>query len=462
MDRPIATNTLVANDRKSTQRERLIASMVAVASREGYAHANVSAVIARAGVSRPTFYDYFENREACLLAAHRDAAGRLLGQVRLSVKQAPPEQALQSAASALWAFASAMPDQAMLLLDATMAGGPRALDERDRTIFQIERVIERGRAKAPADARTPDLPTRALIGAICWLLPPLLRRGERDLTGMAGDFNRWIESYERPAGEHRWHRLDPGAVLLPSRHVSELSLDPPPPIPPGRSRLAPREIARNQRERILFAIAEMATRKGYAATTIADIAATASVDKNVFYSHFRDKRQAFLAVHELGLQQTLAVAVSAFFSAPTWPERIWEVIRASTQFLASHPTIARVGFVESHAVGAPAVQRLDDSRMAFTIFLQEGYRHTIRPPTRVALEAISAAIFELNYRQVRGSQQLPRMACHMAYLALAPFLEPDAADELIDAKLREDLVDVAGQLARGREHGLRRPARRGR
>src|ERR1700733_912081 len=51
--------TMAPQARKSTQRERLLNGMIEVADRRGYAGASVSAVIAEAGVSRPTFYDYF-------------------------------------------------------------------------------------------------------------------------------------------------------------------------------------------------------------------------------------------------------------------------------------------------------------------------------------------------------------------------------------------------------------------
>ncbi len=66
----------VRTRRKRTQRERLIAGMVMAARRHGYAGANVSRVIARAGVSRPTFYEYFADKDDCFLATHRELAGR--------------------------------------------------------------------------------------------------------------------------------------------------------------------------------------------------------------------------------------------------------------------------------------------------------------------------------------------------------------------------------------------------
>jgi AcrR family transcriptional regulator len=425
--------------RKDTQRERLVAGMVQAAVRDGYAGATVGRVIAHAGVSRPTFYDYFKDRDDCFLAVHREIAERLLERIREAVAVAPPERAIEAGARALLQLAETEPDATRLLTNETMAAGPRALDQRDRTIERIEQILEPARGRAPLDAATPDVPTSVVLGAIHWLLAPPLRRGERDLTELAADLIGWIESYRRPTSEHRWRSLEPGPPIAPSPHASELSLQPPPPLPPGRPRLSTAEIARNHRERILFATAEVAARKGYTAATVTDITTAAGVDRRVFYRHFRDKQQAFLAVHELAVRETMALAASAFFSATTWPERIWEGLRAISQFPATYPILAHIGFVESHAVGTPAVQRIDDSRAAFTLFLQQGLQHAAQPPSSTAQEAITAAVFEVGYRHARAGniQEMPRLACQATYYALAPFLGPQAADRFIDDKLAE-------------------------
>src|SRR5664279_4664888 len=128
--------------RKSTQRERLLAGMVTTANRDGYAGANVSKIIAEAGVSRPTFYDYFTDKDDCFLGALGDINQRLLAEIRQAVEDHPPQQALQASLSALVEFASAEPEPALFLMSQAMAAGPRALDARDRGIAEIERVIE--------------------------------------------------------------------------------------------------------------------------------------------------------------------------------------------------------------------------------------------------------------------------------------------------------------------------------
>jgi AcrR family transcriptional regulator len=424
---------------RATQRERLIAGMIAAAHRYGYAGANVSQVIAHAGVSRPTFYEYFADKDDCFLATHRELSRLLIWEIRRAVADAGPEQAVQAAIRTLIRLSEEYPDRAGFLANEAMAGGWRGLGERDRLIDGIAQVVEQVRTQAPPETPTPDLPIQLVFGAGRWLLAPPLRRGERDLTALADDVIRWVERYELPTGEHRWHTLEPGPVLPPSPHVSQISLSPPPATPPGRSKLSKSEIVRNQRERILHATAKVAADKGYTVTTIADITATAGVDRRVFYKHFSDKQQAFLAVHELCVQQMMAVTASAFFSASAWPERAWEAMRAATQFQATHPIVAHTALVESHAVGASAIQRIDDSRTAFTIFFQEGNQYTSEPASRMEMEATLGAVFEICYQQARRGQsnQMSRLSCNGTYIMLAPFLGPSRANEFIEEKLRE-------------------------
>ena len=432
-------------DRKSTQRERLIAGMIAAAHRYGYAQANVAHVIGHAGVSRPTFYEYFEDKDDCFLATHRELSRLLVQEIRRAVAAEPPERAVQAAIHALIRLSEEYPDRAGFLTNEAMAGGWRGLDERDLLIEQITEIVEEALARAPEHVLTPDLPIEVVFGAGRWLLAPILRRGERDLTALEQDMVDWVESYQVPRSEHRWHTLEPGVQLPPSPFEAQLSLRPPPAIPPGRSTLSRGEISRNQRERIVYATAQEAVAKGYNRTTVADITATAGVDRRVFYKHFADKQQAFLAVHELCVQQLMAVTASAFFGSDSWPERSWEAMRACTQFQAHHSIVAHVALVESHAVGASAIQRIDDSRTTFTLFFQEGNQYTTRPASQAAMEAILAAIFEVFYHQARRgrSDQMSRLTCHGVYIMLAPFLGPAAANEFLDAKLGELAVESA-------------------
>jgi AcrR family transcriptional regulator len=423
--------------RRNTQRERLLASMIAAATSGGYARVSVASVITRAGVSRPTFYEYFTDKDDCFLAAIADSHHRLLAEIRRAVEAEQPERATQAAVGALVGFARTEPTIAHFLLNEPMAGGPRALDSRDEGIAEIAQIIDEAHGHGLPGSAAPDLPSQILIGGIYRLLASRLRRGAPDLTALQAELLDWIKSYEQPAGKHRWHPLEPTTPPTPSPFLPDLPLRAPKPLPPGRPR-APEEATENHRQRILFAAAEIAQEKGYTATTVADITRLAKVDGRAFYRLFTDKQDVYMALNEFVLQNLVSVTAAAFFAGATWPERMWEGIRASLQFMQSNPTIAHTGFVESYAVGPGAVQRVEDSHIGFTIFLQEGYQHTPREndPSRLALEAIAVTQYELGYQQTRrDAAELAAFIPHLVHLALTPFLGAVETNRFIDRKM---------------------------
>ncbi|MFI4977799.1 MAG: TetR/AcrR family transcriptional regulator [Solirubrobacterales bacterium] len=431
-------NTALPKGRKSTQRERLVSGMIAAANRDGYAGASVSAVIEQAGVSRPTFYDYFADRDECFLAAITDSHERLENEIRIAVGEHPSEDAIRATIGAILAFSSEDPARAHFLMNESMAGGPRALDARDQGIAEIEQIIEDAHRHVAPTTAIPDVCPRILIGGIYRLLSPRLRRGEPSLAGLAEDLERWSESYELPVGKHRWRSLEPSSPPPLSPFLPESPQRTPTPLGPGRPGISKEEVAANHRERILYAAAQLAGEKGYTATTIADITRRAGIDGRAFYALFIDKQDVFMTVHELGLQQVMNATSSAFFAGASWPERIWEAGRAFTQFLEQNPLITHVGFVEAHAVGPGAAQRVQDSHIAFAMFLQEGYLHVSRqpPPARAAVEAIISTLFEIVYHQARAGAKLKisGLLGQMTFLCLAPFLGAGETNKFIDRK----------------------------
>ena len=54
----------------------------------------------------------------------------------------------------------------------------------------------------------------------------------------------------------------------------------------------------SQRPRILDAITELVAARGYAGTTVKEIAGAAGVSLSTFYEHFADKEECFLAAYE--------------------------------------------------------------------------------------------------------------------------------------------------------------------
>jgi AcrR family transcriptional regulator len=423
--------------RKDTQRDRLLQGMTHVAAHEGYAATTVAKVIAEAGVSRPTFYDYFMNREACFLAALADVQKRVLTEIQRATESAPSGQVGSATIAALVDFADSSPVPARMLMVQSLTGVPRALDARDRTLEAIAQPIEAAIDQLPADALAPDLSARVMVGAVDRMLAARLKHDKPLSPALLGEILDWVASYEQPIDEHRWRSLRP---IAPSE-LSPLAirLAEPPALPPGRPRLSKEDIEANHRQRILLAAARASVGKGYAATTAAEITTLAGVDGRVFHRLFRDKQELLSALLELSFQHVMSVTAGAFFAAKTWPDRVWDAGRTFAQCLEQNHMLAHMAFIETYAGGLDAVTRAEGFLNAFTLFLRDDNEHgsQLAPPSRVALDAIAASNFEIVYHQVRAGStpDLAGLLAHVTYLTLAPFLGSDAINEFIARKI---------------------------
>lgn len=437
-DRASAVNTELQSGRRSTQRERLIAGMIAVANREEYSGASVSAVIAQAKVSKPTFYDYFRDRDDCFIAALNSVHTRLISEVRDAISVAPAEHAAIAGIQALLEFASSEHTPMRFVTTEPLAGGSAILDARDEGITEIANLIEDRLNEAPPDAATPDLPVGIVIGGLHRLVGAIARRGQRLTGSEVADLLDWIGEYNVPRAERRWHTQQPSRAFAPFPDRPPSTLRAPEPLPPGRPTISEADVAANQRLRIVFAAGKLAYEKGFGAVTVTDVAKLAQVDLRVFYSLFAKKEEAFLAAQEYGFQEGVAIAAAAFFAGDTWPERLWAMAVAYQSFLEANPPFARLAYIESYAAGRDIAQRADEGTFNVTIFLQEGLQFASKPilPSRIVMNALAICNVEHCYRQLRTSDS-PRflgLLASIMSLWLTPFLGTTETNRFLDAQ----------------------------
>jgi AcrR family transcriptional regulator len=155
------------------QRTRLIAATVHVASELGIANVTVANVVEQAGVSRRTFYEQFNDCEACTLATLDDALQRASARVLPAYQEARGSWAerIRAGLLALLAYLDERPQAARLLLVEWLAAGPRALERRRRMVEQIVDGLDEGRAVQTRDgAALPRLTAEGIVGAIASLL----------------------------------------------------------------------------------------------------------------------------------------------------------------------------------------------------------------------------------------------------------------------------------------------------
>ncbi len=426
-----------------SQRERLVEAMTVVAARHGYAEASVARVVKQAGMSRATFYDHFENRDDCFLAAFRRAAEPMREQLGSGDEaRGEPERPREVLARTL-ALAEQHPAATRLILIEARAGDKRVRAEHEDLLALIERAIELY-LSAAAERMPIEIPTRALLGGIGGLIGTRVFRGEAGgLSELRDDLLAWFGSYALPAGRQRMTREE---WLELGRAWEEIRSEPPPlprderPLPRGRSALSPGQVASEHRERVVEAIAACVNERGYMATTVADLVGAAGITRGAFYEQFRNKEDAFLAAQSLGLERSAGLVAGRFFTEASWPERVWNSAEALTTYVTDHPGLAYSTVIEAYAAGPAAIRRSIDGRMAYTLFLEDGYRQ--RPEgeaiPRIFSEAIAGGSEELLRHQIvlGRTEEAQELVPQAVYVALAPFIGTEAALDFVRERCR--------------------------
>jgi AcrR family transcriptional regulator len=437
--------TTSTETRKRTQRERLLDAMVELSSSAGYQSVSIAQVSSRAGVSSATFYEQFDGKEDCLVAAYLGVAERVLVQMEpVSADSITSEKDWSEAARvALGRLLGAVqrdPDGGRVLYIESMAGGPRMLEERRRVLGEFEQRAQDFLDSTPAAGSVLDVPATALVGATRAIVSRHLRTdAEDELPDLADDLVKWLQAYGVPTGRPRWSTS--ARALLPAKRASRASKSVQPRhavqrLPRGRHGLPAGVVARSQRTRIIYGTAEVMTAKGYANATVSDIVAAAGVARDVFYEHFTDKHHAFLEAQQHPTQHILDTCAAAYFAAERWPERVWHGLRTLIELIVENPALSYLRLVECYAAGPEAIRRAEEITRSFTIFLEEGYgyRQQARELPRLSSQAIAGAIFEVIRRHIArdDASGLVRRLPELTYVAIAPFTGPAEAVVLLE------------------------------
>jgi len=122
-------------------------------------------------------------------------------------------------------------------------------------------------------------------------------------------------------------------------------------LPRGRHALAPDEVLRDQRERLLAAVPRVVAEHGYEAMSVADIVKAAAVSRNAFYKNFADKQECFAIAHDQGHERLFEVLAGPCEAGATIEQRVEGSLAAGMDALASDPEVARLLFVEAPSAG---------------------------------------------------------------------------------------------------------------
>lgn len=154
-----------------SQRNRIHQAMIEVVSERGYPETRVVDVIRIAGVSRKTFYELFESKEDCFLAAYDVLLGNLLGEATDAFEARPGAswaERISTSLEALLQHLAAHPEEARFAIVEVLAAGPKALARRDAALRQFTGFLESGRSETSVEL--PGIISLAVAGGITELL----------------------------------------------------------------------------------------------------------------------------------------------------------------------------------------------------------------------------------------------------------------------------------------------------
>jgi AcrR family transcriptional regulator len=194
------------------QRVRIVAAMIEECAERGSGNVTVAHVVARAGVSRRTFYELFNDREDCFLGAFDESVAR----VSRSVLEAYDPNAswaerIRMALTGLLSFLDVERGTGRLLIVGSLGAGAKALEHRGRVLSQMIALVDEGRTltgtgtESKSDAELPPLTAEGIVGGVLSVLHSrLLDEDAEPLVALTGPLMGMIVlPYLGPAAARR-------------------------------------------------------------------------------------------------------------------------------------------------------------------------------------------------------------------------------------------------------------------
>jgi AcrR family transcriptional regulator len=164
------------------QRERILDATERLVAEHGCADTSIEAIVKAAGVSSVTFYEFFESKEECFVAAFDRAVswgGEELATATGAAELSWPER-IATGLRAVTRLVVAEPARARLCLVEAQTGGPELSIRFEAALDRVAAKLREGRALETAPGDLPPTHEEATAGALAWLLRGRLEAGEVD------------------------------------------------------------------------------------------------------------------------------------------------------------------------------------------------------------------------------------------------------------------------------------------
>lgn len=184
---------------------------------------------------------------------------------------------------------------------------------------------------------------------------------------------------------------------------------------------------RDQRRRILRAIAELVAKRGYADVTVELIVKRARVSYKTFYKHFSGKEECFKELFDSTVGSTeKAIRERLDEDGGDWPGQVVLALTIWIERIVAEPLVARAVIVEAPTAGPGMLERYERATKAFVPLFRAGRELNPRgaelPPT--VEDTLSGSVFWSAYQRliVGEAELLPELLPELIELVLRTYL----------------------------------------
>ncbi len=165
------------------QRERLIAGLAEAVAEKGYGGTTIADITRHAAVSRRTFYEHFDGKDECFVAAFDTVSEQLRERVDAAFKAEDDwPDAARAGIEAMLVFLAAEPNLARLAMVEAMVAGPVVVERYDAAVQTFLPYFTAGRDGRPKKVldRLSDSTEEALVGGMVSLISRRIVAGQAE------------------------------------------------------------------------------------------------------------------------------------------------------------------------------------------------------------------------------------------------------------------------------------------
>ncbi len=239
----------------------------------------------------------------------------------------------------------------------------------------------------------------------------------------------------------RDNRCMPGVLEQPR-------IAPTPALPRGPHSLTRKQVATNQRARLLEGMIDAIGEKGYAATTVSDVIRRAGVSRKAFYEHFANKEECFLATYDSIAAVGERGVATVFRRSQGLPDGVHAALTELIELATARPDALRVLMVEIGAAGPAGIERREQLVVSYEDILRESLGLTAGPgaiPNPILRGALGGILHVIYAHLRRGERkQLRKRLPDLVNWATSYWPAPESIMTLVDPTARELHLDLNG------------------